>query len=128
MFGHAQDVYKTTLQEIAGAGLFESPLNHRVACPDELQQAAGINLRTHPVAQRGLMCKARQQVDLRNSSRRFTHSPCRIQHHDELLTELLSAGYERRDGWRNTGINIRIPFVNGGEQLYYAGGCFDLFN
>ncbi len=55
-------------------------------------------------------------------------SPCRIQHHDELLTELLSAGYERRDGWRNTGINIRIPFVHGGEQLYYAGCCFDLFS
>ena len=55
-------------------------------------------------------------------------SPCRIQHHDELLTELLSAGYERRDGWRNTGINIRIPFVHGGEELYYAGCCFDLFS
>lgn len=55
-------------------------------------------------------------------------SPCRIQHHDELLTELLSAGYERRDGWRNTGMNIRIPFVHGGEQLYYAGCCFDRFN
>lgn len=57
----------------------------------------------------------------------FAISPCRIQHHDELLAELTAAGYRRRDGWRNEGKPIQIPFVDGGEKPYYAGCCFDLF-
>ena len=57
----------------------------------------------------------------------FAVSPCRIQHHDELLAELTAAGYRRRDGWRNEGRSIKIPFVDGGEKPYYAGCCFDLF-
>lgn len=54
-------------------------------------------------------------------------APCRIQHHDELLAELGAAGYQRRDGWRNDGQPIQVPFVEGGEKPYYAGYCFDLF-
>jgi putative methyltransferase (TIGR04325 family) len=54
-------------------------------------------------------------------------APCRIQHHDELLEELTAAGYQRRDGWRNEGRLIQVPFVDGGEKPYYAGYCFDLF-
>ena len=57
----------------------------------------------------------------------FAVAPCRIQHHDELLAELALAGYQRRDGWRNEGKQIRIPFVHGGEKPYYAGCCFDLY-
>ena len=62
---------------------------------------------------------------LQNSG--FAVSPYRIQHHDELLAELSQAGYRRRDGWRNEGKPIRVPFVDGGEKPYYAGCCFDLF-
>jgi len=54
-------------------------------------------------------------------------APCRIQHHDELLAELTSAGYRRRDGWRNEGRPIELPFVEVGEKPYYAGYCFDLY-
>jgi putative methyltransferase (TIGR04325 family) len=54
-------------------------------------------------------------------------APYRIQHHDELLEELTAAGYRRRDGWRNEGRPIQVPFVEGGEKPYYAGYCFDLF-
>ncbi|HEY2256985.1 MAG TPA: methyltransferase, TIGR04325 family [Variovorax sp.] len=54
-------------------------------------------------------------------------APYRIQHHDELLAELTTAGYRRRDGWRNEGRPIQVPFVDGGEKPYYAGYCFDLF-
>ena len=57
----------------------------------------------------------------------FAVSPYRIQHHDELLAELAAAGYQRRDGWRNEGKAIQVPFVDGGEKPYYAGCCFDLF-
>lgn len=57
----------------------------------------------------------------------FMVSPCRIQHHDELLGELAEAGYQRRDGWRNEGKPIVVPFVKGGRKPYYAGCCFDLF-
>jgi putative methyltransferase (TIGR04325 family) len=53
--------------------------------------------------------------------------PYRIQHHDELLAELTAAGYRRRDGWRNEGRPIQVPFVDGGEKPYYAGYCFDQF-
>jgi len=59
------------------------------------------------------------------NSSRFGVRPCRIQHHDELLAELTDAGYRRRDHWRNEGPTIEVPFVEGGAQPYYAGGCFD---
>ncbi|MDB5731233.1 MAG: hypothetical protein JWQ03_1128 [Variovorax sp.] len=56
----------------------------------------------------------------------FAVCPYRIQHHDELLAGLTQAGYRRRDGWRNEGKPIEVPFVEGGDQAYYAGCCFDL--
>lgn len=56
----------------------------------------------------------------------FAVCPYRIQHHDELLAELASAGYKRRDAWRNEGKPIEVPFVDGGDRAYYAGFCFDL--
>lgn len=52
--------------------------------------------------------------------------PYRIQHHDELMSELTSAGYKRVDGWRNEGKSIEVPFVDGGDKPYFGGGCFDL--
>lgn len=51
--------------------------------------------------------------------------PYRIQHHSQLLDQLTDAGYRRRDSWRNEGKPIAVPFVTGGDQPYYAGGCFD---
>jgi putative methyltransferase (TIGR04325 family) len=56
----------------------------------------------------------------------FAVCPYRIQHHDEQLAELTGAGYKRRDVWRNEGKPIEVPFVEGGDQAYYAGCCFDL--
>ncbi len=56
----------------------------------------------------------------------FAVCPYRIQHHDELLAELTGAGYKRRDGWRNEGKPIEVPFVEGGDKPFYAGCCFDL--
>jgi len=56
----------------------------------------------------------------------FAVCPYRIQHHDELLAELADAGYKRRDGWRNEGKPIQVPFVEGGDKPFYAGCCFDL--
>ncbi len=56
----------------------------------------------------------------------FAVCPYRIQHHDEQLRQIVEAGYKRRDGWRNEGKPIEVPFVDGGEKPYYAGGCFDL--
>ena len=56
----------------------------------------------------------------------FAICPYRIQQHDELLAQLTSAGYKRRDGWRNDGKPIEVPFVKGGDQPFYAGCCFDL--
>lgn len=56
----------------------------------------------------------------------FAICPYRIQHHDELLAELGNAGYKRRDGWRNDGKPIEVPFVKGGDLPFYAGCCFDL--
>ena len=56
----------------------------------------------------------------------FAVCPYRIQHHEELLSELTSAGYKRRDGWRNEGKPIEVPFVEGGDKPFYAGCCFDL--
>jgi len=47
---------------------------------------------------------------------RFGVAPYRVQHHDELLDELTEAGYKRRDGWRNEGKSIQLPFVDGGRQ------------
>ncbi|VTU17638.1 methyltransferase, TIGR04325 family [Variovorax sp. PBL-E5] len=55
----------------------------------------------------------------------FAVCPYRIQRHDELMGELASAGYKRVDGWRNEGKPIKVPFVEGGDKAYYAGGCFD---
>ena len=52
--------------------------------------------------------------------------PYRIQHQDEILSELRSAGYRRRDLWRNDGKPIVVPFVEGGCDAYYFGCCFDL--
>lgn len=56
----------------------------------------------------------------------FAVCPYRIQHHDELLRHLVEAGYKRRDAWQNDGKPIEVPFVEGGDKPYYAGGCFDL--
>lgn len=56
----------------------------------------------------------------------FAVCPYRIQHHNELLSELTAAGYKRRDGWRNEGKPIDVPFVEGGDKPFYAGCCFDL--
>jgi len=56
----------------------------------------------------------------------FAVCPYRIQHHEQLLTELAAAGYKRRDAWRNEGKPIEVPFVEGGDKAYYAGCCFDL--
>ena len=47
---------------------------------------------------------------------RFGVAPYRVQHHDELLDELSEAGYKQRDGWRNEGKSIQLPFVDGGRQ------------
>lgn len=52
--------------------------------------------------------------------------PYRIQHDEELMAEIVAAGYSRRDSWRNEGKPIAIPFVDGGDMPYYGGGCFDL--
>lgn len=52
--------------------------------------------------------------------------PYRIQHHDALLQELTESGYRRLDTWRNDGKPIQIPFVAGGDQPYYFGGCWEL--
>jgi len=51
--------------------------------------------------------------------------PYRIQHRDELLGEIRDAGYRRRDVWRNDSKPICIPFVDGGNDAYYFGCCFD---
>ncbi|MDM0031919.1 methyltransferase, TIGR04325 family [Variovorax sp. J22P271] len=56
----------------------------------------------------------------------FGFCPYRIQKHDELMAELVEAGYVRRDAWRNEGKLIEVPFVEGGDAAYYAGCCFDL--
>lgn len=56
----------------------------------------------------------------------FAVCPYRIQHHDELVTELRSCGYKRLDSWRNEGKTIKVPFVKGGDTPYYAGCCYDL--
>ena len=56
----------------------------------------------------------------------FAVCPYRIQHHDELLSELTAAGYKRRDGWRNEGKPIVVPFVEGGDMAFFAGCCIDL--
>ena len=56
----------------------------------------------------------------------FALCPYRIQQHDELMAELASAGYKRRDAWRNEGKPIELPFVDDGDRSYYAGCCFDL--
>ena len=56
----------------------------------------------------------------------FAVCPYRIQQHEELLAELTQAGYKRRDGWRNEGKPIEVPFVDGGDKAFYAGCCFDL--
>jgi putative methyltransferase (TIGR04325 family) len=55
----------------------------------------------------------------------FAVCPYRIQHLDALLAELTEAGYKRRDVWRNEGKPIEVPFVEGGDEAYYAGCCFD---
>lgn len=55
----------------------------------------------------------------------FAVCPYRIQHQDEILSEIRLAGYQRRDVWRNDGKEIRIPFVEGGDSAYYFGCCFD---
>ncbi|MDH6166232.1 putative methyltransferase (TIGR04325 family) [Variovorax boronicumulans] len=52
--------------------------------------------------------------------------PYRIEHHDDLLAMLARSGYRKRDTWRNEGKPIEVPFVDGGDKAYYAGGCFDL--
>lgn len=52
--------------------------------------------------------------------------PYRVQFQDEILNELRQAGYRRRDVWRNDGKPIVIPFVEGGEDAFYFGCCFDL--
>lgn len=59
------------------------------------------------------------------NSIRFAVCPYRVQHQDEILAEIRSAGYKRKDVWRNDGKEIRIPFVQGGDQPYYFGCCFD---
>jgi putative methyltransferase (TIGR04325 family) len=56
----------------------------------------------------------------------FAVCPYRIQHHDELLAELTGAGYTRRDAWRNESQLVEVPFVDGGDKVYYAGCCFEL--
>lgn len=56
----------------------------------------------------------------------FGVCPYRIQHHEEIQQGIVDAGYRRRDGWRNEGKPIEIPFVEGGDRAYYGGGCFDL--
>ena len=56
----------------------------------------------------------------------FGFTPYRIQKYDELISDLVQSGYVRRDAWRNEGKKIEVPFVEGGDQAYYAGCCFDL--
>lgn len=56
----------------------------------------------------------------------FAFSPYRIQHHDELIAQLTASGYKRRDVWQNVGKPIEVPFVKGGDAIYYVGCCFDL--
>ena len=56
----------------------------------------------------------------------FAVCPYRIQHQDALLNELMESGYQRRDAWRNEGKPIEVPFVEGGDQAFYSGCCFDL--
>lgn len=51
--------------------------------------------------------------------------PYRVQHQDQILEDIRSSGYDRRDVWRNDGKEIHIPFVEGGDQAYYFGCCFD---
>ena len=60
------------------------------------------------------------------SSLGFAFSPYRIEHYDNLIAQLIAAGYRRRDVWKNTGKPIEVPFVKGGDSIYYAGCCFDL--
>lgn len=58
----------------------------------------------------------------------FAVCPYRIQHQDEILSEIRLAGYKRLDRWRNDGKEIVIPFVEGGDSAYYFGCCFDRVN
>lgn len=54
--------------------------------------------------------------------------PYRIQHYDELMAEVVQAGYRRRDGWRNEGKPLKpilVPFVPGGDEALYVGACWD---
>lgn len=51
--------------------------------------------------------------------------PYRIQPSDEILGEIRQSGYRRRDVWRNDGKPITIPFVEGGDDAFYFGCCFD---
>ena len=55
----------------------------------------------------------------------FAICPYRIAHYDELVQQIADAGYKRRDAWRNEGKPITVPFVDGGDQAYFAGCCFD---
>ena len=52
--------------------------------------------------------------------------PYRIQHDDDLNHQTSEAGYRRVDSWRNEGKPIEVPFVEGGDEAYYMGSCWDL--
>lgn len=56
----------------------------------------------------------------------FAVCPYRIEHHEALLQEIFQSGYRRVDVWRNDTKPIKVPFVPGGDEAYYVGGCFDL--
>ena len=55
----------------------------------------------------------------------FAVCPYRIQQQEQLFKDLSDAGYKRRDAWRNIGKPIAVPFVDGGDQAFYGGCCFD---
>lgn len=51
--------------------------------------------------------------------------PYRVQLSDEIISGIRQQGYRRRDIWRNDGKPIKIPFVDGGDEAFYFGCCFD---
>ncbi len=52
--------------------------------------------------------------------------PYRVQAHDELVAELVSHGYRRRDEWENWGKVIHVPLTTDHDVQHYTGFCFDL--
>lgn len=117
--------FTTEMGDVSGCDLF-----YASGSLQYLPQRLGEILKGLPVLPRRIVLNTTamhpERTIYTHNSIGFAICPYRIHHYDELLATLTSAGYKRRDGWRNEGKSIEVPFVEGGDKAYYAGGCFDL--